>query len=72
MFRYVDVAHDAARLAYEDRLAKALARDAVRRAIAEAAAVKDARRTPRLRSRPGGPRAARAFRARQRLASLPR
>ena len=46
VFKHVDVAHDAAQVGYQDRLAKALARDAIHRAIAEAAAVNDERSSP--------------------------
>ena len=67
MFLEVDVAHEAARLGYEERLAKAIARDAVRRAIAEPD-LADAR------SSPAGPAArhhgARALLPRRPLASL--
>lgn len=43
MFKYADVAHDAALLGYEERLAKGLVREAVLRAIADADAVDEAR-----------------------------
>lgn len=72
MLRYVDVAHDAARLACEERLAKALARDALHRAIAEAAAVDEARSAAQPQQRRRPLRAPRASLARRRLASLHR
>ena len=43
MFRYADVAHDAALLGYEERLAKGLEREAVLRAIDDADPVDEAR-----------------------------
>lgn len=68
MFMDVDVAHEAARLGYQERLAKAIARDAVHRALAEPG-VADAR-SPQARPVARCPGARRTFLPGRRLASL--
>ena len=70
MLRYGDITHDAALLAYEERLAKSLADDAVRRAIAESAAVDDGRSAPQPQPRRRLPRAVPVFHPHRRVASL--